>query len=151
MRSIAQVRVCKTLPPRPDSLSIRSHAREVETLTLSERHFRLSTCRDSILILILQVKTPYSSLLYLHIYNIYQYHTMCSKQGKPSVPVHLTLMPSSSVGRNSDAFLGLLCRKGVLLEHSTSAWHKCQPKKLPPKKKKIRYFTLVFEGKSNSK
>ena len=50
---------------------------------------------------------------------------MCSKQGKPSVPVHLTLMPSSSVGRNSDPFLGL----PVLLEHSTSAWHKCQPKK----------------------
>ena len=113
-------------------------AREMETLTLSERHFRLSTCRDSILIL--QVKTPYSSLLYLHIDNIYQYYTMCSKQGKPSVPVHLALMPSSSVGRNSDPFLGLpvpfaalLCRKGVLLEHSTWAWHKCQPKKLPPK------------------
>ena len=115
MKSIAQVRVCRTLSPRPDSLSIRSHAREVETLTLSERHFWLSTCRDSILIL--QVKTPYSSLLYLHIYNnqylsiviniinIYQYYTMCSKQGKPSVPV-LTLMPSSSVGRNSDPFLG---------------------------------------------
>ena len=69
---------------------------------------------------------------------------MCSKQGKPSVPVHLTLMPSSSVGRNSDPFLGL----PVLLEHSTSAWHKCQPKKLPPKK---LFDTLVFEGKSNSK
>ena len=134
MKSIAQVRVCTTLSPRPDSVSIRSHAREVATLTLFERHFRLSTCRDSILIL--QVNTPYSSLLYLHIYNIYQYHTMCSKQGKPSVPVHLTLMPSSSVGRNSDPFLGLSvpllhCRKGVLLEHSTSAWHKCQTKKLP--------------------
>ena len=45
---------------------------------------------------------------------------MCCKQGKPSVPVHLTLMPSSSVGRNSDPFLGLPVpllhgRKGVLL------------------------------------
>ena len=39
--------------------------------------------------------------------NIFQYHTMCSKQGKPSVPVRLTRIPSSSVGRNSDPFLGL--------------------------------------------
>ena len=59
----------QTLSPRPDSISIPSHAREVETLTLSERHFRLSTCRDSILII--QAKTPYSSLLYLYKYYIY--------------------------------------------------------------------------------
>ena len=51
VRSIAQVRMCRTLSPRPDSLSIQSHtshARKVETLTLFQRHFRLSTCRDSI-------------------------------------------------------------------------------------------------------
>ena len=51
VRSIAQVRVCRTLSPRPDSLSIQSHtshARKVETLTLFQRHFRLGTCRDSI-------------------------------------------------------------------------------------------------------
>ena len=68
VKSIAQVHVCRTLSlsRRPDSHSIRSHAREVETLTLFEKHFRLSTCRHSILIL--QVNTPYSSLLYLHIY-----------------------------------------------------------------------------------
>ena len=89
---------------------------------------KLSTYRDSILIL--QVKTPYSSL---SSYNIYQYHTMCSKQGKPSVSVHLTLMPSSSVGRNSDPFLGLPVPLLVPLEHSTSAWRKCQPEKLPQK------------------
>ena len=81
---------------------------------------------------------------------------MCSKQGKPSVPVHLTLMPSSSVGRNSDPFLGLPAPLLVLLEHSTSAWHKRQPKKLPPKNCfEIQWVrnssdTLVFEGKSNS-
>ena len=133
VKSIAHVCVSRTLSPRPDSHSIRSHAREVETLTLSERHFRLSTCIDSTLIL--QVKKPYSSLLYLLtiFINVYQYHTMCSKQGKPSVPVHLTLMPSSSVGRNSDRFLGLPVPLLVLPEHSTTAWHKRQPKKLPPK------------------
>ena len=108
MKSIAQVCVCRTLSPRPDSLSIRTHAREVETLTLSERHFRLSTCRNSMLI------TPGKDTLlifavssYLQYLSILYNDTMCSKHGKPAVPIHLTLMPSSSVGRNSDPFLGL--------------------------------------------
>ena len=113
-------------------LSIRSHAKEVETLTLSERHFRLRTCgKDTLLIFAVSSYLQYLSI-FINIFNIIQYHTMCSKQGKPSVPV-LTLMPSSSVGRNSDPFLGLPVPLLVLLEHPTSAWHKCQPKKLPPK------------------
>ena len=74
-------------------------------------------------------------------YNIYQYytyhtvyHTMCCKQGKPSVPVHLTLMPSSSVGRNSDPFLGFPVPLLVLLEHSTSAWRQVLTQEIATKK-----------------
>ena len=131
VKSIAQVCVCRTLSPRPDCLSIRTHAREVETLTLSERHFRLSTCRDSILIL--QVKTPYSSLLYLHIYNIYQYYTMIQ-----CVPSRASqLFQSIWLSCLAALLAGILIHSSdcpsLLLEHPTSALHKCQPKKLPPK------------------
>ena len=131
------MRVCRTLSPRPDSLSIRSHAREVETLTLSQHMPRPNS------------HTPGKDTLLIFAVSSYlQCLSMCSKQGKPSVPVHLTLMPSSSVGRNSDPFLGL----PVLVEHSTSAWHKCQPKKCH-QTFVLRYneFGHVFEGKSSSK
>ena len=136
VRRIAQGRICRTLPPRPDSLSIRSHTREVEALTLSERYFSAQHMPG------VNPHTPGKDALLIFAvssYNIYQnytciYHTMCCKQGKPSVPVHLTLMPSSSVGRNSDPFLGFPVPLLVLLEHSTSAWRQVLTQEFATKK-----------------
>ena len=71
VRSIAQVRMCRTLSPRPDSLSIQSHTSHGGNFDIVSEAFSAQH----------MPRLNYSSLLYLHIhiYNIHQRYTLCSK------------------------------------------------------------------------